>query len=141
MNAARRLPLRLSGAMLAPTDNGLSLSLARGLRREAPVVERAGELEIDISEPVADCHVVRLIGELDVASAAFLAGRLVEVAGSVVVVDLSGLTFIDASGVQALLDARERIVEQGHTIELTEARGLVRRVFRILGLDHLLTEE
>jgi hypothetical protein len=42
-----------------------------------------------------------------------LAGALVEVAGSTVVVDLSGLTFVDAAGISALAVARDRILAAG----------------------------
>ena len=52
---------------------------------------------------LSDIHVVALRGELDVVFADGLADALVEVAGSTVVVDLSGLTFIDCSGVAALV--------------------------------------
>jgi anti-sigma B factor antagonist len=57
-----------------------------------------------------DVHVVALQGELDIVSAYRLALALVEGAGSTVVVDLSGLTFIDSSGISALVMASNRIL-------------------------------
>ena len=58
-------------------------------------------------------HIVTLHGELDIASADGLADALVEVAGSTVVVDLSGLTFMDSSGIGALVVARNRVLSEG----------------------------
>ena len=60
-----------------------------------------------------DIHLVALYGELDGATADGLVGSLVEVAGSTVVVDLSGLTFMDSSGIGALVVARNRILAKG----------------------------
>jgi len=84
-------------------------------------------------------HEVRLAGELDLASNPELADRLVAIAGSAVILDLSELTFIDASGLAVLLDAKQRIEMQGDRLELRGARGLVARVFEICGLVHLLS--
>ena len=61
-------------------------------------------------------------------------------AGSLVVVDLQPLTFIDARGLNALLSARRRIIRAGHTFALHRATGLVRRVFEITGLESLLDD-
>ena len=54
-----------------------------------------------------------LHGELDIVSAYDLALALVEVAGSTVVVDLSDLTFMDSTGISALVMARKRILDDG----------------------------
>ena len=53
--------------------------------------------------------VVMLSGELDVMDAATVAAALSAIAagGSVVIVDLAGLRFLDASGLAALMLARE----------------------------------
>ncbi|MGH9088214.1 MAG: STAS domain-containing protein [Acidimicrobiales bacterium] len=83
-------------------------------------------------------RVVRLHGELDVAYAAPLRAALVGVAGSSVVVDLAQLTFLDASGLAALLAARQVIVAGGHEMRLQGAGQAVRRVFEITELVELL---
>lgn len=94
-------------------------------------------LEIDDSDGV---HLVRLFGELDLASADRVRTRLVEIAGSTVEVDLSRLTFIDASGLRALALAKKEIESGGNLVVLRRARGFVRRVFGIAELDHLLSD-
>jgi anti-sigma B factor antagonist len=97
-------------------------------------------LDVVVSHPADDQHLVELRGELDFETASSLTDRLVDIAGSMVVLDLSGLRFIDARGLSALLEARGRIEAQGHGIEFCRARGIVRRVFELCGLDDLLSD-
>ncbi|HLW44605.1 MAG TPA: STAS domain-containing protein [Acidimicrobiales bacterium] len=87
-----------------------------------------------------DVHVVSLHGQLDLANADRVRGALIAVAGSTVVVDLSGLQFLDSSGVAALLGARSQILDSGNGFELRGAQGIVRRVLDVTGLSHLLVE-
>jgi anti-anti-sigma factor len=83
-----------------------------------------------------DFHFVALHGELDVASADGFADSLVELAGSTVVVDLSDLTFMDSSGIGALVRARNRIRAGGlGELVLTRPGAIVRSVLEIVGLD------
>lgn|SRR5487761_670841 len=98
----------------------------------------SGDFRIEISD-WQGTHVVRLVGELDLASASTVARTLVSVAGSTVVVDMSDLSFIDSSGVAALAQASRLIEAQGDRIELQGARGIVRRMFGLLGMDEWLT--
>jgi anti-sigma B factor antagonist len=86
-------------------------------------------------------HKVTLEGELDLAVSAGLAAQIVGSTGSTVIVDLSGLTFISAAGITAILDARNRIEEQGHRLILHGAEGMVRKVFQIVELDWLLSDD
>ena len=86
-------------------------------------------------------HILVLHGELDIMSADDLALALVEVAGSTVVVDLSDLTFIDSSGISALVMARNRIVADGRgLLVLTRPGGIVRRALEIVGLSAWIVE-
>ena len=87
----------------------------------------------DLPDP--DVHVVALHGELDIVSAGGLADALVEVAGSTVVVDLSGLTFMDCSGIDALVAAKNRILANGlGQLVVTRPSAIVRRALEIVGL-------
>jgi anti-sigma B factor antagonist len=86
---------------------------------------------------VGDVHLVSLQGELDLASAAGLFERLVETAGSVVVIDLSELTFMDSSGISAMVRTKN---ELGDGVVLTRPQPNVRRVFEITGLGDWFTE-
>lgn len=70
-----------------------------------------------------------------------LEALLVDVAGSTVVVDLRHLSFIDSSGVGALLRARRRTAEAGDRLVLRgPLQPTVGQVIEILGLSYLLEE-
>ncbi len=82
-----------------------------------------------------DIHVVLLHGELDIVSAEGLADALVKVAGSTLVVDLSDLTFMDCSGIDALVVARNRILANGQgQLVVTRPTAFVRKALEIVGL-------
>lgn len=83
---------------------------------------------------INDVHIVSLRGELDMATAEGLADRLVRVSGSTVVVDLDLLTFMDSSGIAALIEAKNRMAE-GDMLVLARPQENVRRVFEITGLS------
>ena len=88
-----------------------------------------------------DLHIVGLHGELDVVSADGLTDVLVEIAGSTLVVDLSGLTFIDSSGIAALVLARNRIRANGQgQLMLSRPGGIVRMALEIVGLGPWIVE-
>jgi anti-sigma B factor antagonist len=76
-------------------------------------------------------RVIRLRGELDLATAGKLAEGLSNLEGSVVVIDLSRLTFIDSSGISVLVKEYNRRGE----LSLFNPRPNVARVLRIAGLE------
>lgn len=65
---------------------------------------------------------------------------LVEFAGSTVVFDLTDLRFVDAAGVAGIVAASRLIGEAGHRFRVRGAQGVVRRVFEITELGHLLRD-
>ncbi len=81
--------------------------------------------------------VVALRGELDVVDAASAARELSAIAGRarLVIVDLAGLTFIDCSGLAALVLARKHARETGSDLLLAEAHG---QVLRFLAVNRLI---
>ncbi len=88
-----------------------------------------------------DHHIVALRGELDIGSADGLADALVEVAGSTVVVDLSELTFLDSTGISALVVARNRILTSSEgRLVVTRPTGIVRKALDIVGLSGWIVE-
>jgi anti-anti-sigma factor len=54
------------------------------------------------------------------------------------VIDLTEVTFIDSSGLSALLGASARAREQGGTVALVLAQGEPPSIFRFRGVDRLL---
>lgn len=83
---------------------------------------------------------MQLRGELDIATAEAVAKRLAGLRErhESVLLDLDGLTFIDASGVRLVLAAAEDSRRDGWTFEVTHGSRHVRRVFVLLGLDRHL---
>ena len=90
---------------------------------------------------VPDTHIVALSGELDAATSPGLADALLQTSGSTVVVDLSGLTFMDSSGIGTLVVARNRIMAEGlGQLVLTRPDVNVAKVLDIVGLDDWIVE-
>lgn len=83
---------------------------------------------------------VTLNGELDLAAAPRLDEALSEAArGSVaVILDLSELTFMDSSGLHAIVTARARLAEAACRLVLFRGRRQVRRMFELTGVDRVL---
>lgn len=87
------------------------------------------------------CHehgrpVVRLSGDFDLLNAPTLAdalNALSEVGEHRVLLDLSDVTFIDSSGVAALLEALHRGVQ----VEIADSSPIVRRVLEVSGVAEL----
>ena len=82
-----------------------------------------------------DLHRVRLSGEVDFGCAESLVQGLNLLSGMSVEVDLSGLTFIDATGVGALVRAKRQLQSQGCDLYVTGAQGIVLRVLELVGPD------
>ncbi|MGW2377359.1 MULTISPECIES: STAS domain-containing protein [Kitasatospora] len=84
--------------------------------------------------------VVRARGEIDLDTAPRLHDDLVRAlaAHREVVVDLSGLTFMDCSGLGALVQARHQADRQGARLVLRGVGRSVARLFELAGLDHHL---
>ena len=83
---------------------------------------------------------VQLRGELDIATAEAVAERLTVLRErhESVLLDLDGLTFIDARGVRLVLAAAEDSRRDGWAFAVTHGSRQVRRVFVLLGLDRHL---
>jgi anti-sigma B factor antagonist len=82
-----------------------------------------------------------LQGELDMATRARVERALIgaEDSGATVVeLDLSGLTFMDSSGVHVALEAGSRAREKGYSLVVLEGAEMVQKVFKLTGTDHLL---
>lgn len=80
--------------------------------------------------------VLTVSGEIDAAVADDLiaAGRSVLVAATVLRLDLSAVTFLDSSGLAALIGLRNACVESGADLTLVAPSRQVRRILEITGL-------
>ena len=92
------------------------------------------------SYSVDNVRVAALRGELDASTSWELPDHLIGPPGSLVVVDLAGLTFIDSSGLGAIHAARRRVMEDGGNLVVCRPTPVVLRVLEITGLDIWISE-
>jgi anti-anti-sigma factor len=94
--------------------------------------------QFDVSvQRVSTTAVVRVSGELDIATVPILADALHGLDGSCdrVVLDLSGLTFIDSTGLTLAVGEHQRAANDGCELVLAGATDNVLKVLRLTGLD------
>ena len=88
--------------------------------------------------------VVAVGGEIDIATSPELSRRLegLDGAGSFqVVVDLSGLTFLDSSGIRSLVVSSREIEGRGGTMILAAPQPHIQRVFSTVHLSDVIAIE
>ena len=86
---------------------------------------------------------VRLRGELDMGCCDLLTAVFasVDLTGVTdIAVDLDDLEFVDSSGVQAFLQIRSIQLQAGRHVRFQRPQPPVQRVFRVLGIEALLTD-
>jgi anti-anti-sigma factor len=89
--------------------------------------------------------ILALEGELDISSASMLeesAERVVaaEETGAVVL-DLGGLSFVDSTGLRAIVNLRDRCGKEGRTFTMLPGPRTVQRLFELTGLIDVLPFE
>lgn len=94
-------------------------------------------------QPDASPSVVGVEGEIDVATCTELWERLAaEIERTTaVILDLSGTTFIDSSGLSVIVRAMRTLDSRGGSLVLRNPRPSVARVLALTGLDKVLTVE
>ena len=107
---------------------------------------RAGEL-IELggltirSTRDGEIHTIRLIGELDLATADDVEGeleRVEETDAASIVLDLSGLSFMDSTGVRLIVNAHTRARADSRRLTLLRGQAAVQRVMELSGVEALL---
>ncbi len=94
--------------------------------------------QLEVQDVVAGgWHTLRLVGEVDLAASILLdevIERVCAIAVDGIVLDLSEVSFIDSTGVRAVLVLHERCKEQGTELRISSGSKVVQRVFEIAGL-------
>ncbi len=86
-----------------------------------------------------DFPVIDVRGEIDLATAPTLAAHLSDGDhGSTTILDLSGVSFIDSTGLRVLLSAHEEATTAGGRLVIIAEDGPVTKLFSITGVDDLL---
>ena len=93
------------------------------------------------SEREGSVHRICLIGEFDLATVATVEDELRRVEASdadEIVIDLSGLTFIDSTGLRLMISADARSRADSNRLVLRRGPASVQRAFQLVGLEDRL---
>lgn len=113
-----------------------------GRARASRVHGGAGRLRVEISEGAGSARMA-LYGEFDLAAAADASRALQELLSrgpDAVIVDLSGLDFMDSTGVKFLVDGRETALARGIKLSLVHGGDPVQRVLTVSGVTALFED-
>jgi anti-sigma B factor antagonist len=94
--------------------------------------------ELDEERSDAGAHIVNVSGEIHVSTAPSFQERLnavIEGGGTMLVLDLSGVEFIDSTGLSVLLNGLRLINQRHGRMALVCANPTVMRLFQITGLE------
>jgi anti-sigma B factor antagonist len=130
-----------SVAVAAHRDGGSEVAVmtAERIRGLEPLLQ----LELSRRADGDGNQVVSVTGELDIATAeqAYVyLSDVIDAWPAAVSVDLSGLTFCDASGLGALARVARHARQAGRQLRLTAARPSLLKIMRITGLDRAFPE-
>jgi anti-sigma B factor antagonist len=110
-------------------------------RADTDVVSRSkGPLTVRSRRDTTD-DVITVSGELDLAGVDLLDEETRRVAaenGRRIVLDLSGLEFIDATGIHLLLDLASRARRNGNPVFLAHRSDAVQRMLDLTGANHVM---
>jgi len=112
-------------------------------REERPGTYGDGEVSRRFSLRVSEDNgiaIVSLSGELDLWEEDHVRDEISAIHSGNIVLDLAELTFLDASGLSAILTARRAVTGRGSRFAIRGAQGMVRRVFEVTDLARLLDD-
>jgi anti-sigma B factor antagonist len=99
--------------------------------------KRFSAFELDESTD-GDCHTLTLGGELDIGSVPILHAAIARICKSAsvrrITLDLSGLSFIDSTGLAEIILTSRLCERDGFELTLTPGSRAVQRLFELTGL-------
>jgi anti-sigma B factor antagonist len=98
-------------------------------------------LQVFVSNQLGRAHVL-LMGDLDLATAPFLARELHHVdPDRDLVIDVGLLSFLDMTGLGVLVSEHERLLAHGYKLTIYAPTPRAQRILEITGLDQIFTIE
>lgn len=95
-------------------------------------------------ENTATAVLIRIVGEIDLSASDDVRKWIVEAIprepARVLEVDLSAVTFLDSTGIRALVLGQQAANREGVTMRVTNPRGRVEAVLKITGVYEMLTQ-
>ena len=84
-------------------------------------------------------HLVEISGELDLASADQFLAAVSEAAeaATLLLLDLGAVSFMDSTGLGALIKVRNLVVDRGGEVRLTAVSAAVERVLDLTGMSEV----
>lgn len=100
---------------------------------------------LDLAVDPGPATTITLVGELDPATAPQLDGEieriLTDSSVTRIVLDLTGLTFLDSSGLRVFVTAREALTTRGGELALRAPSANTQRLLDITGLGEIIAVE
>lgn len=96
------------------------------------------------SEVTEQGTLLRLVGEIDLSSAHLLVDEIddaIELGARTVVLDFAGVTFVNSTGLGAMVAATKRLRADGGDLVLRHFRGIPASALATTGLDRFFTIE
>ena len=119
-------------------DPGSGSAGCPGKHLDSRSVGMPDDFDVQIDMVPGGAVVIRVSGELDLASVHRLEDVLTTVSADPTVINLSGCTFLDSSGVRALANAGREVSESGRRFALVTADPGLLRILEITGVDNML---
>jgi anti-sigma B factor antagonist len=95
------------------------------------------DIQVDLDQ---GCTICRPVGELDAFTVSQFRQALAELASSPkLVIDLSGVPFVDSAGLGALIGGIRRVRELGGNVAVACPRPTLTRLLRTTGFDRIVT--
>lgn len=102
-----------------------------------------GSVQLSVSQTSAgNVPILAVNGEVDVYSAQALKdriGELIQSGQTTLIVDLTGVAFLDSTGLGALVEARAATTEAGGSLPIVCNQERILKLFTITGLDGVFT--
>lgn len=77
-------------------------------------------------------------GEIDAHTAPELADAIGAYSDTTLTLDLSGVEFVDSSGLRVLIESHQQLEQDGRQLRIASPSASVRRLFEISGVDSYL---
>lgn len=95
------------------------------------------EIQVEQADPYTTC---RPVGELDAFTVSQFRQALSDLASSPrLLIDLSGVPFVDSAGLGALIGGIRRVRELGGEVAVCSTRSTLTRLLRTTGFDRIVT--
>jgi anti-sigma B factor antagonist len=101
-------------------------------------VATSGDFDVRSEALPGGVEAVFVTGELDLATAPRLDEALATLTADVIVVDLSGCTFLDSAGIRALVGTARKLGEADRGLRVVTSDAGVLRLLEITGVDTLI---